>query len=189
MGSKYAGVADEILYSRFLREQEEALLGELFERHGHSLMLFLNGILGNMEDAEELMLDTFALIASGGAQYSLRRDSTFKTWLFAIGRNKARMLLRKRKLLFMEIVEDLPSNRALPEPELFEKEDKKQLYSALSQIRPEYRQVLFLTYFEDMKPEEIARVLRKNVKQVYNLTARGREALKTALLKEGYERT
>ena len=186
MISPYHGLADEIIYSRFLKEQDEALLAELLERHGQSLVLFLNGMVQNMEDAEEMMLDSFAVIASGTAHYSVRKDSTFKTWLFAIARNKARMLLRKRKFVFTSIDEEILADNNLPESEIFEKEERKELYKALSEINKDYRQVLYLTYFEDMKPEEIARVLNKNIKQIYNLTARGREALKTVLERNGF---
>ncbi|MCR5310007.1 MAG: RNA polymerase sigma factor [Lachnospiraceae bacterium] len=180
-------LADEILYSRFLKERDESLFKELLERHRNSLTLFLNGMVGSMEDAEELMIDAFALIASGTVHYVPRRDCSFKTWLFAIGRNKARMLLRKRKPIFTELSEDINSESSLPEPELFEKEDRIGLYKALREINPDYRQVLFLTYFESMKPDEIARILKKNIKQVYNLTTRGREALKAALERNGFD--
>ena len=186
MTSPYHGLADEIIYSRFLKEQDEALLAELLDRHGQSLVLFLNGMVQNMEDAEELMLDSFAVIASGTVHYTVRKDSTFKTWLFAIARNKAKMLLRKRKFVFTSIDEEVLADKNLPESEVFDKEERKELYKALSEINKDYRQVLYLTYFEDMKPEEIARVLNKSIKQIYNLTARGREALKTVLLRNGF---
>ncbi|MBQ8138058.1 MAG: sigma-70 family RNA polymerase sigma factor [Lachnospiraceae bacterium] len=186
MTSPYHGLADEIIYSRFLKEQDETLLAELLDRHGQSLVLFLNGMVQNMEDAEELMLDSFAVIASGTVHYTVRKDSTFKTWLFAIARNKAKMLLRKRKFVFTSIDEEVLADKNLPESEVFDKEERKELYKALSEINKDYRQVLYLTYFEDMKPEEIARVLNKSIKQIYNLTARGREALKTVLLRNGF---
>ena len=186
MTSPYHGLADEIIYSRFLKEQDETLLAELLDRHGQSLVLFLNGMVQSMEDAEELMLDSFAVIASGTVHYTVRKDSTFKTWLFAIARNKAKMLLRKRKFVFTSIDEEVLADKNLPESEVFDKEERKELYKALSEINKDYRQVLYLTYFEDMKPEEIARVLNKSIKQIYNLTARGREALKTALLRNGF---
>lgn len=41
-----------------------------------------------MEDAEDIMLYAFAEAASGTAVFSGR--SSFKTWLFSIGRNQAR---------------------------------------------------------------------------------------------------
>ena len=43
-----------------------------------------------MEDAEELMMDSFAEVAAGRTLFSGR--SSFKTWLFAVARNKARRL-------------------------------------------------------------------------------------------------
>ena len=184
--TSYKDITDEILYSRFLKEHDEGLLRELLERHGRSLTLFLNGMVQSMEDAEELMIDSFAVIASETVSYTPRRDCRFKTWLFAIAQNKARMLHRKRRLVFTELDEEICSETSLPEPELFEKEERRQLYEALEEINPDYRQVLFLTYFEDMKPEEIARVLKKSSKQVYNLTARGKEALKKALERNGF---
>ena len=45
-------------------------LGILFEKHKDGLILFLYGIVGDSEDAEELMMDTFAVLASGTAKYT-----------------------------------------------------------------------------------------------------------------------
>ena len=52
---------DEILYRRFLREEQEEDLRILLERHREGLTLFLFGFVRNMEDAEELMLDALLL--------------------------------------------------------------------------------------------------------------------------------
>ena len=187
MGASYGDLSDETAYCKFLKTGDETLFKVLVERHKNSLTLFLFGMVGNMEDAEELMVDAFAIAASGTARYTVKKDSSFKTWLFAIARNKARMLLRKRRVIFAELSEDIKSETALPEPELFEKDDNKNLYEALSEINPDYGQVLYLTYFENMEPAEIARVLKKNKKQVYNLTVRGKEALKQALERKGFD--
>ena len=70
----------------------------LLERHREGLTLFLFGFVRNMEDAEELMLDAFAIAASGTSRFS--GSSSFKTWLFAIGRNQAMSMLRKNRLRF-----------------------------------------------------------------------------------------
>ena len=178
---------DEKIYSAFLEERDESYFRILFERHRKSLILFLNGMVGNLEDAEELMIESFAIIASGTARYVARRDCSFKTWLFAIAGNRAKMLLRKKRPVFSELDENIETSVKLPEPELFEKEDSRQLYEALSDIAEDYRLALYLTFFEEMKPEEIGRVMKKNTKQVYNLTSRGKEALRNALQKRGFD--
>lgn len=52
--------SDETLYGRFMAEKNENDLRILLERHRESLILFLNGYVRNLKDAEELMLDAYA---------------------------------------------------------------------------------------------------------------------------------
>jgi RNA polymerase sigma-70 factor (ECF subfamily) len=55
----------------------------------------------------------------------------------------------------------------------------------LKVIDVDYRQALYLQYFEEMKPEQISRIIKKNIKQTYNLLARGKESLRAAYEKMG----
>ena len=68
---------------------------------------------------------------------------------------------------------------------LLKNERESQLYQLLKGIEADYRQALYLQYFEDMKPEQISRIIKKNIKQTYNLLARGKEALRAAYEKMG----
>ncbi|MBQ3405438.1 MAG: sigma-70 family RNA polymerase sigma factor, partial [Oscillospiraceae bacterium] len=74
-----------------------------------------------------------------------------------------------------------------PEMDLLREERNKNLYLALSRINDDYRQVLHLIYFEDMNHEEVARVMGKSLRQTYNLAHRGRQALREALERMGFE--
>ena len=139
-----------------------------------------------MEDAEELMMDSFAVIASGTAKYQYQEGASFKTWLFAVGRNQARMFLRKKKLLFVSLDETIQLSANSPETEILAEESRREVYEGMSKIKADYRQVLHLTYFEDMKPEEVAQVMKKSIKQVYNLLSRGKKALREELERMGY---
>lgn len=56
---------------------------------------------------------------------------------------------------------------------------------ALLQLRPLYREVLFLLYYEGMTNQQAAVVLHKNTKQVANLAYRAKAALRAILEKEG----
>ncbi len=176
---------DEILYSRFLREEREEDLRVLLERHREGLTLFLFGFVRNMEDAEELMLDAFAVAASGTSRFS--GSSSFKTWLFAIGRNLAMSMLRKNRLRFSPLEEESAAAADTADLELLQKERNRQLYDALEKLPPDYRQVLYLLYFEDMSHEEAARVMKKTRKQIYNLAARGKKTLRDILEGMGFE--
>lgn len=176
---------DEILYERHRRTGSNEDLRELLARYREELCLFLYGLVRNMEDAEELMLDAYAVASSGTARFD--RRSSFKTWLFGIGRNLALKRLRKQRFSFSELNEEMTSDQGTPELELLQNERNRMLYKALGSIPDDYRQALHLTYFENMSSDEVAAVLDKNKKQVYNLIARGKQAMKEALLKMGYE--
>ena len=174
--------SDEELYRVYLAEGSEDALRELLLRHRESLTLFLFGYVRNMDDAEELMLDAFAAAAARTSAYSGR--SSFRTWLFGIGRHLAlRHLRRRRELPQPELGETGES----PELELMRSEQKRQLYAAMERLQPEYRQALYLLYFEDMEVEEVSRVMGKTRKQVYNLTERGKKALRTELERMGFD--
>ena len=176
---------DEALYERFLKHGDHAALQGLLERHREELTLFLFGYVRNAADAEELMLDAFAEVAAGPTVFSGK--SSFKTWLFSIGKHLALAQLRKQKHLRALTEENLPESAALPETRLLLEEQKRELYLALEQIEPDYREVLLLQYMEDMSPSEIAQVTGRRAKQVYNLIERGKKALRGALEKMGFE--
>ncbi len=189
-------VTDEELYSRFLDNRDEDALLVLITRHKENLMLFINGFVHNIDLAEELALDTFSEVAAGPTLFS--GASSFKTWLFGVGRNLALKSINRSKRFFekpIEEVDDLSDSSSAdpfchnnsPEAELLKDEQNRNLYEAMSSLNPEYRRVLILLYFEDMTREEAAAVMGKSKKQVYNLAERGRKALKEILVKTGFE--
>ena len=73
-----------------------------------------------------------------------------------------------------------------PEESLIKEEQNKELYTALESLDSDTRQVIYLMFFEGLKPPEISRIMKKNVKQIYNMTARGKTALKDTLERMGY---
>lgn len=178
---------DELIYSRFLAKRNEDDLRILLDRHKESLILFLNSYVHNLEDAEELMIDDFAEAAAGKAVFYGK--STFKTWLFSIGKKKAITHLRKAKHCpdAWELLADTDGSVPPPELRILQAERSRQLYSALSKLNGDYRQVLALLYFEEMSNEELCKVLGKSKKQIYNLVERARKALKEELERMGFE--
>ena len=173
---------DEILYARYLTYRQNEDLKILLERHREHLTLFINGIVHNMEDAEELMLDAFAEAAV--RSHWKAEGASFKTWLYGVGRNLAYTFLRKNRRT-VDLTEG-NADASTPDGELFKKERDRLLYAALEKIAPESRQALYLIYIEEMSVEQAAKVMKKNKKQIYNLTARGKAALKNELERTGF---
>ena len=65
-------------------------------------------------------------------------------------------------------------------------ENKISLHRAIKRLHPEYRQILWLVYFEDFSGKEVGGVMKKSSKQIKNLLYRAKKALKSELEKEGF---
>ena len=171
-------------YRRFLAGQDEGLR-EIIDLYYDGLSLYLNTYLDNLTDAEDCAEEAMIVLATKKPHFS--GNSSFKTWLYAVARNQARMFLRHRREIPSEIWEDaepmadLGSFGDSPEKAMLADERNSQLWKALQSLNPDYSQVLYLAYFENMSPSEIGRIMKKTEKQVYNLSARAKTALKGKL--------
>ena len=56
----------------------------------------------------------------------------------------------------------------------------------MQNLKPEYRQVLWLTYFEELSNQETAVIMHKATHNIETLVYRARQALKKQLEKEGF---
>ena len=177
--------SDEALYEHFRRTGDREPFGALFDRYADRLTLFLYSIVRQREDAEELTLDTFAVVAAQKNVY--RGESGFGTWLFAIAKRQAYQALRKKHPLLLTLRDSLPAGGDPPETALLQDERNRQLYRALEQLKPEYRQTLYLMYFENMSVEEIQKITGKSARQIYKLVSRGRASLREKLKGMGFD--
>ena len=67
------------------------------------------------------------------------------------------------------------------------KEERKIiLHRALGKLKSEYRQVLWLIYFEDFSTKQVAAVMKKSVHSIETLVYRARKSLKSQLEMEGF---
>ena len=64
-------------------------------------------------------------------------------------------------------------------------ERNRVLHFCMDEMNPDYREVLYLTYFEGMSYAQAAEVTGKTVKQITNMVYRGKESLRRLLEREG----
>lgn len=173
-------------YRRYLEGDENGFV-EIVRDYKDGLILYLNSFTDNISVAEELAEDTFVKLGVKKPRDSAR--ASFKTWLYAIGRNIAVDYLRKNSKAQTVSLDDcayLISSEENLEKNYIREERKLQLHKAMQKLKPEYRQVLYLTYFEDFSNKETARIMKKSVHAVETNLYRARLALKQELLKEGF---
>ena len=173
-------------YRRFLTGDDNAL-GEIVRDYSDGLILYLNGIVCNISLAEELMEETFFKVITKKPRFHPKH--AFKTWLYTIGRNIAIDHLRRNEKISATPFEDL-ENYIQDEGDLERlyiiEERKIFVHRALKKLNADYRQILWLLYFEDMSHTEAATVMKKSTRQMKNLVYRAKSALKSELDKEGF---
>ncbi len=174
-------------YRRYLDGDDTGII-EIIRDYKDGLTLYINSFVDNIFTAEELMEDTFFKLATKKPRFSGK--SSFKTWLYAIAGNVALDYLRKNRKLIKSPIDDLSDYIAEEmdvEREYLINEQKIFLHRTMRELKAEYSQVLYLVYFEDFTNEEIARIMKKNKRQIENLIYRAKIALKSELEKEGFE--
>lgn len=173
-------------YQRFLAGDKKGLV-EIMELYSDSLAAFINGIVHDGHVAEDLMQDTYLELII--RECSFRGESQFKTWLFKIARNKAIDHIRKHRRIIPVDGSFVfqPDADFSVERNAEGYERRKAVYAAMSEIKPLYAQVLYLSFYEEMSNGEIASVIGKSNRQVEMLIYRAKDSLKKALEKEGFE--
>lgn len=177
----------ESSYRRFLDGDDEGLT-LIIKDYKDGLILYLNNYVNNIYIAEDLMEETFFKIAVKKPKFSGK--SSFKTWLYTIGRNVAIDYSRHHSRFSMSSIDDM-ENYLKEETNLenlyIKNEQEIAVHKALSILKSEYRQVLWLIYFEDFSNCEAAQVMNKSKRQIENLAFRAKQTLKSILDKEGFE--
>lgn len=172
-------------YQRFLSGDKEGL-AEVIRTHRDGLTLYIYSIVGNMDLAEEIMEDTFVKLYVKKPKYS--EKSSFKTWLYSIGKHTAADYIRKESRISVtpyDNVIDISDEENL-EHTAVKGEEKIALHKAMQRLKPDYEQVLYLTYFEDFTNDEAAKVMNKTNRQIRNLLYNAKKALKAEMEKEGF---
>lgn len=174
-------------YHRFRHDGDDSGLIEIIHTYRDGLILYLNGFVNDLHTAEELAEDTFVLL--GTKKPKDKGTASFKTWLYTIGRNLAINHLRRHKRRAEVSLDDCPPSADAdrdPEAEYIKEERKRTVHRAMQALKPEYRQVLWLVYFEDFSQKDAAVLLNKSVHNTETLVYRARNALKVQLEKEGF---
>ena len=172
-------------YRRFRDGGDESGLTEIIRQYRDGLIFYLYSIVADLTVAEELAEDVFVLL--GTKKPKDNGKSSFKTWLYTIGRNKALNYLKKRKRHIEVSLDDCPeiADDSFLTMHILE-ERKQHLHQAMQKLKAEYRQILWLIYFENLCLKDAAAILKKSVHNTETLVYRARKSLKLQLEKEGF---
>ncbi len=172
-------------YRRFLDGDRDGMV-DIIKDYKDGLIFYLNTFIGNITLSEELMEEVFVKLVTKKPRF--KGKSSFKTWLYAIGRNIAIDYIRHRSKLSETPMEELydEAQEESAECSYIREEDKLLLHNAMRDLNPEYRQVLYLIFFEGFDNGEAALVMKKSKRQIENLVYHAKISLRTKLEQEGF---
>ncbi len=168
---------DTDLIARVLARDDRHAFAELVRRHQSALRGFLRRVTGGDSAlADDLAQETFIEAYKGLARFS--GTSSFETWIAAIGYNRFRQYLRKRREQPVAEVEDAASDddSGTVRPGLATDMDE-----AMSHLRSEERAALELCYARGLSHQEAAQVMGCPTGTVKTHILRAKEQLRQLL--------
>ncbi len=145
---------------------------ELMERYKNDLLHFLIRFVGKRAAAEDVFQEAFLQVHVSAETFDLTRR--FKPWLFTIAANKGRDWHRKHsKRTVLSLSQDIggdgegtrfvdlmEADQELPDAHLLDNEQKGSIRNAVDQLPSHLREILLLSYFQQMSYIQIAESLQ-----------------------------
>lgn len=190
--SEHENLSDKALYDyklvkRALENADQKAYAELMGRYRDSVYYMLLKMVNNKDDAEDLTVEAFGKAFKRLSQYT--PNFAFSTWLFRIATNNCiDFIRRKRKNTFSidqpieddeggEMVMDLRSDSLDPEEHIMKKQKIMMLRELVDKMKPRYRTLIEMRYFQELSYEEIADQLELPLGTVKAQLFRAREFL------------
>lgn len=159
----------DLLLLELAKKGNQAAFTELMHRYRDSIYYMMFKMVKNEDDADDLTIEAFGKAFSRLEQYS--PGFAFSTWLFKIASNNCIDFIRKKKLNLTSMDVgfdnekgaryryDHNSDSLNPEETVIQAQKVKLMRDLVSKLKPRYRYLVELRYFDELSYEEIASVL------------------------------
>jgi len=185
-------VYDYRLVKLALENGDQKAYAELLQRYRESVFFMMMKMCNNRDDAEDLTIEAFGRAFKKLEQYS--PDYAFSTWLFKIASNNAIDFLRKKKQKFSVSIDNksddyegadhsanIKSNTLDPEESFIRKQKLDTVRLLVDNLKPKYKEMIELFYFQEMSHEEISKKLSLPIGTIKAQLFRARDLLYNAL--------
>lgn len=165
-----------------------ATFTSIVDRHQHMLHSFLHGLTGDVEQARDLMQDTFqdAWSASqrGAAPFvATGTDDEMRRWLFQAAYHRAISALRRRRLIRWESLDAYTALGSEPGKDAgFEDQiaEREALRAALARLAPPDRACLLLRVVQGFSAAEVGKIVGASAEVVAKRLSRAKQRLRAA---------
>lgn len=169
---------------RIVREGNQERFVEVIDRYQGKLFAYLYRLIGNREEAQDLLQDVFIKAFRNLNSYDTERK--FSSWIYRIAHNEAVNHIKRKSLKRFIPWESITSTKDKLEASSIEegadkawlrKEQGMEVEKAVKALPFKYRQVLVLRYYSDKSYEEISEILGRPVNTVGTLINRAKKKL------------
>jgi RNA polymerase sigma-70 factor (ECF subfamily) len=173
--------ADDLQTIRRVAAGDRQALTELYLRYRQPLYRYLLQLTPDRGLAEEILQDTLVAVWQSAKTFEGR--SAVQTWLLGIARRQAHNSLRRRGVPLADAaaLAEMPATDPDPEAAALASVARAELADAFGQLAPVHREVLALTFAEELSYQETAQVLGVPVGTVKSRLSHARRALRTLL--------
>jgi RNA polymerase sigma-70 factor (ECF subfamily) len=181
---------DDVRLIAQVADGQSGALAELYRRRGGALLRFVQRILGDAPDAEEVLQDTFVAIWRRAGRYDAAKSSPLG-WMIMIARGFAldRLRQRSRRAAGLERLrsvdeadQNTPDVDSDPEGSRLELDDQHhRLGNALGALPEVQRRAIELAFYRGCTQEEIARTTGEPLGTIKARIRRGMIALRLRL--------
>ncbi len=181
-------VYDYKLIQSALENADQKAYAELMSRYRDSVYYKLMKMVNNKDDADDLTIEAFGKAFNRLKQYT--PQFAFSTWLFKIASNNAIDFIRKKKNEQFytgytttanedggEYKNVIKSNDLDPEENYIKKQKIESLKLIVEKLKPKYRQLVEMRYYEELSYEEISEQLKLPIGTVKAQLFRARDFL------------
>lgn len=181
-------VYDYKLIQAALHKGDQKAYAELLQRYRESVYFVMLRMCNNKDDAEDLTIEAFGRAFKRLDQYT--PTYAFSTWLFKIASNNAIDFLRSKKKNTalsldtklendegQEFSKNIKSQTLDPEEHIIKKQKIELLRDVVEKLKPRYKELVKMRYYEELSYEEIAVKLELPVGTVKAQLFRARDFL------------
>jgi RNA polymerase sigma-70 factor (ECF subfamily) len=174
-----------------LDKADQKAYAELMGRYRDSVYFMLLKMVNNKDDADDLTIEAFGKAFKRLHQYT--PNYAFSTWLFKIASNNAIDFIRRKKMITFSIDKtfedeegssmamDIKASGLTPEETMEKKQKVKHMRDVVDKLKPRYKVLVEMRYFEELSYEEIAEKLELPLGTVKAQLFRAREFLANIL--------
>ena len=183
---------DYQLGCRAREDGDQRAYADLMRMYKEPIYLLLLKMTNNPTEADDLTMEAFGKAFASLHLYT--PTHAFSTWLFSIATNNCVDFIRKKRLqtIYLDDIRTsaegevyeypIPSEGDNPEENIIHEQRVQILREVVRQLKPRYRKLVEMRYFEEMSYEEIAEKMKMPLGTVKVQLFRARDLLYNILV-------